>query len=303
VAQIARTVARALGANEDLVEAIVLAHDLGHTPFGHSGERVLNRLLREQGGFEHNHQSLRVVDFLEVRSDQYRGLNLSYETRAGLLKHGTNFPNYPHPVPLPELYGWPSIEAQIANASDEIAYRTHDVDDGLRSNLLEWDQLSELKLWRLGVERATKNGSKEGRRLRLQAIVGMIDMLASDLIEATSARIREFGITSLDDVHHASQRMVGFSEQMIPAADELAGFLEDWMYRHYRVVRMALKAERILQDLWQAYLEDPRQLPPQLLEGRREEPQARVIGDYLAGMTDRFAVEEHRKLFDPRAHV
>jgi dGTPase len=303
VAQIARTIARALGVNEDLTEAIVLAHDLGHTPFGHSGERVLNRLLEQHGGFEHNRQSLRIVDFLEVRSDRYRGLNLSYETRAGLLKHGADFPRYPHPVPLPKLRGWPSIEAQIANASDEIAYHTHDIDDGLRSGLLEWDELSELELWRRALERSA-NGAREDRRtLRPGAIIGMIDLLATDLIEATAARLGERGGASGDDVCEATEAMVGFSAQMSRPVLELAAFLRTHMYRHHRVVRMALKAERILQDLWTAYLQDPRQLSPQLLEGRDDEPQARVIADYLAGMTDRFALEEHRKLFDPHAHV
>ncbi|MGH7292896.1 MAG: dGTP triphosphohydrolase, partial [Myxococcota bacterium] len=166
VAQIARTVARALGANEDLVEATVLAHDIGHPPFGHAGERVLHGLMKAHGGFEHNRQSLRIVDWLEDRSERYPGLNLTAETRAGILKHGSDFPRYAHPVPLPDLGKGPTIEAQIANLSDEIAYHTHDLDDGLRADLLDWDALAELALWRRATAVLRAEGTADARTLR-----------------------------------------------------------------------------------------------------------------------------------------
>ena len=303
VSQIARTVARSLGVNEDLSEGIVLAHDLGHTPFGHSGQQVLHRLLKEHGGFEHNRQSLRIVDFLEVRSNRYRGLNLTHETREGLLKHGSEFPRYAHPVPLPELRGWPSAEAQIANLADEIAYHTHDVDDGLRSGLLEWDALSDLPIWRPALERARAEGSDDPQVLRPRVIAELIDMLASDLIEASGARLTAHGIGSAAGIRDAPEPEVAISREMPDAKRELAAFLRENLYRHHRVVRMAAKAERILQDLWNVYTRDPRQLPPQALRGGEGEVPERAIADYLAGMTDRFAMDEHGKLFDPHAHV
>ena len=304
VAQIARTIARALGVNEDLTEAIVLAHDLGHTPFGHSGQQALHRLLSEQGGFEHNRQSLRIIDFLELRSNRYRGLNLTYETRAGLLKHGSQFPHYAHPLPLPELRTWPSVEAQIANLADEIAYHNHDIDDGLRSGLLDWEALSAVALWRRAFEHVRRRGDAESRGLRPRVIVALIDMLASDLIETSDARLSSHTIGSTLEVQEAAEPMVAFSPEVREATDELARFLHEKLYRNHRVVRMAAKAERILQDLWTAYTQDPRQLPPQVLRDRQDaEVPERAIADYLAGMTDRFAMDEHRKLFDPHAHV
>jgi dGTPase len=303
VAQIARTVARSLGVNEDLSEGIVLAHDLGHTPFGHSGQQVLHRLLKDHGGFEHNRQSLRIVDFLEVRSNRYRGLNLTHETRGGLLKHGSEFPRYAHPVPLPELRGWPSAEAQIANLADEIAYHTHDVDDGLRSGLLEWDALSDLSIWRPALERARAEDSDDQQVLRPRVIAELIDMLASDLIESSGARLIAHEIGSAAEIRDAPEPMVAFSREMADAKRELAAFLRENLYRHHRVVRMAAKAERILQDLWHVYTGDPRQLPPQVLRDGEGEVPERAIADYLAGMTDRFAMDEHGKLFDPHAHV
>jgi len=303
VGQIARTIARALAVNEDLTEAIVLAHDLGHTPFGHSGQQALHRLLVEHGGFEHNRQSLRIIDFLEIRSNRYRGLNLTHDTRAGLLKHGAEFPRYAHPVPLPELGAQPSVEAQIANLADEIAYHNHDIDDGLRSGLLEWDALSELTLWRRALDRTRSEGGNELQARRPRVIVALIDMLVSDLIEASSAQLTSHEIGSSVEVRDAAEVLVGFSPEMAEATRELALFLQEALYRHHLVLRMAAKAERILQDLWAVYTADPRQLPPQVLSERGQEGPERAIGDYLAGMTDRFAMDEHRKLFDPHAHV
>jgi dGTPase len=302
-AQIARTLARTLGANEDLTEAIVLAHDLGHTPFGHSGERALHRLMREHGGFEHNRQSLRIVDLLELRSRRYRGLNLTHETRAGICKHGTDAVRYPHPVTLPELDAQPSVEAQIGDVTDEIAYHAHDIDDGLRSGLLEWDAMRGLPIW----ERATERLPREERPLRTdlrpRMIVALIDLLATDLMETTSRRLQESAVETPEEARALNQRVVGFSADLAKQVRELATFLRENLYQHYQVVRMAAKAERILGDLWQAYRSDPRQLPPSVLERDSDEPFERSLADYLACMTDRFAMDEHRKLFDPHTSV
>ena len=296
-AQIARTVARALGANEDLTEAIALAHDLGHTPFGHSGERAMHRLLNEFGGFEHNRQSLRVVDWTERRRPEYRGLNLTLETRSGLLKHGSEFPLYPHPVELPQLTASPSIEAQIANLCDDIAYHNHDIDDGLRSGLLLPEDLEDLRLWGAAAIRAG------GDAMPAQVIVGMIDLLASDLIEESSRRLQASGSPTAAELMARPAPLVGFSDDIAKAKEELARFLLDSMYRHHKVLRMGVKAERILEELWSAYMREPKLLPARALEPAQGEPPERAIADYLAGMTDRFAMDEHRKLFDPHAHV
>lgn len=295
--QIARTVARALGCNEDLTEAIVLAHDLGHTPFGHSGERALHGLLGEFGGFEHNRQSLRIVDWLERRYPDFDGLNLCLETRAGILKHGAEYPRYTHPAPMPELDPQPGAEAQIANLADDIAYHNHDVDDGLRSGLLQEDDLAELALWKSARGAVGRDASQA------RVIVAMIDTLASDLVHASSERLRESGVKSADELRAQPTRLVGFSEAVGAAKQELADFLQNRMYRHPQVARMGAKAERILTDLWGAYTGDERLLPVRELERAAGEPVERAIGDYLAGMTDRFAMDEHRKLFDPHAHV
>jgi dGTPase len=303
VAQVARTIARALGANEDLTEAIVLAHDLGHTPFGHAGERALHALMREHGGFDHNRQSLRLVDLLETRSDRYRGLNLTQETRAGILKHGDDFSEEGHPLPLPELGKNPGVEAQIADLADEVAYYNHDIDDGLRSGLIELEALSGVTLWREAVEAARAGREVEPRVLRARAIVCLINRLATDIVETSVRRLEASGVRSAREVRDLGERVVAYSEPTAAAAGELARFLSENLYSHHQVVRMAAKAERILRDLWTAYTSDPRQLPPQVLERAAEESLERSIADYLAGMTDRFAMDEHRKLFDPHAHV
>jgi dGTPase len=302
-AQVARTVARVLGANEDLTEAIALAHDLGHPPFGHAGEKVLHELMAEHGGFEHNRQSLRTIDHLELRSPRYRGLNLTHETRAGILKHGTAHPRYGHPVPLPELGRSPGIEAQIANQCDAIAYHTHDIDDGLRAGILGWDELSDVALLRRVLDelRPPRSGGTAEARPRLA--IALIDVLATDLASASSERLQASGIGSPEEAQARSEPLVAHSAEVENQRRELASFLHERFYRHHLVVRMADKAERILRDLWQAYRSDPRQLPPQALQAAEGEPPARAIADYVAGMTDRFAMDEHRKLFDPHSHV
>ena len=300
VSQIARTVARALGANEDLTESIALAHDLGHTPFGHSGQRALHRLMREHGGFEHNRQSLRIVDVLERRSPHYRGLNLTHETRGGVLKHGGDFPRYAHPVPLPELGRAPALEAQIADVADEIAYDNHDVDDGLRSGFLDLEALLDVPIWREAWERA---GEGDARVRRARAIASLIDALATDLIESTARRLEEAGFASPAEVEAADTPVVCFSEPTGVRIRELARFLSENLYQHPQVLRMAAKGERILRELWDAYTQDARLLPGGALHPAGDEPRERAVADYLAGMTDRFAMDEHRKLFDPHAHV
>jgi dGTPase len=301
-AQVARSVARALGANEDLTEAIALAHDLGHPPFGHAGEKVLHELMAEHGGFEHNRQSLRTVDHLEVRTRAYRGLNLTHETRAAILKHGTSHPRYGHPVPLPQLGRSPSAEAQIANQCDAIAYHTHDIDDGLRAGLLVWEELFELGLLRRVADATPLIRPRGDAEQRPRLGIALIDVMATDLASASWERLAASGVASAEDVL-ASEPLIAFSAGLEAQRREVAAFLQERFYRHPLVVRMAAKAERILRDLWRAYLSDPRQLPPHALETAAGEPPARAIADYVAGMTDRFAMDEHRKLFDPHQHV
>ena len=294
VAQIGRTLARALGANEDLTEAIMLAHDLGHTPFGHSGERVMHRLLEAQGGFEHNRQSLRIVDLLERRSNRHAGLNLTHETRAGILKHGVDYPRYPHPVELPRLGASPALEAQIANRADEIAYHAHDLDDGLRSGLLRAEALHEVALWRRALARARVDAEV----LAAPVVAALIDVLATDLIETSRARMEESGVASAADVRAQPESLISFTPRIEQERRELAAFLMDHLYRHPEVAKIAGRAEPVLGDLWAAYSADPGLIPERARRGTAQEPPERALADYLAGMTDRFALDEHRRLCD-----
>ncbi len=294
--QIARTVARALRVNEDLAEAVALAHDLGHTPFGHAGERVLDELLRDDGGFDHNRQTLRIVDWLEERSPGFRGLNLTWETREGLLKHGCR---WEHPVPVPPATPQSSLEAQIADACDEIAYTNHDLDDGLRSGLLDLERLEAVPLWRdarRGAER--RAGPARERVLRAQTIVSLINALVTDLVETTASRLEKADLADADALRQSDERLLGFSEPMAAAKAELKAFLHEHLYHHPRVVRMTRKGERVLADLYRVYREDPRLLPEHVRERFAEDGEARATADYVAGMTDRFALVEHRKLLD-----
>jgi len=300
-AQIARTMARALRLNEDLAEAIVLAHDLGHTPFGHAGERALHRLLKDAGGFDHNRQTLRVVDLLEERYPGFRGLNLTWETREGILKHGAP---WEHPVPLPPRTPERSLEAQLADLADEVAYTNHDLDDGLRSGLLTLEMLESCALWsqmRRSVERRTAGAS--WRILRAQIIVALINHIVTDVVEESAARLRKLGPGSVDEIRASTIPLVRPSEEVAQAARELKRFLFENLYHHPRVLRMNRKAERILVDLYRIYRDDPRQLPRHVLQRFGEDGEARVIADYIAGMTDRFALAEHKKLLDPHEPV
>jgi dGTPase len=295
--QIARTIARALRVNEELAEAIALAHDLGHTPFGHAGERSLDLLLEKEGGFDHNRQTLRIVDLLEVRYPEFRGLNLTAETREGILKHGCD---WEHPVPLPELMPSPSIEAQTTDVSDEVAYTNHDLDDGLRSGLLSLEMLDEVRLWqraRASVE--DRLGQAAERVLRAQTTVALINHLATDLIEASGRRLRAADLDSADDVRARLSPIVGFSDKVEEDKADLKNFLQLRLYSHPQVVETTQRAQRILAALFRVYLRDPRKLPAHVVARFDEEGEARAVGDYIAGMTDRFAIVEHRRLVDP----
>lgn len=298
VAQIGRTLARALGANEDLVEAICLSHDLGHPPFGHSGEVALNRLMQDYGGFDHNKQSLRIVTELERRYPEWPGLNLTWEVREGIVKHETEYDIADAGAFEPDKRG--HLEAQICNAADELAYTAHDLDDGLRSNLIELEDLTGLGLWErvrasLGWQ---GNGLDELNRHRL--IRRLIGIEVDDLVQATDGRLTAAGVASVEALQHLPHNVIGWSDTLQAENRQLKRILYDKMYRHYRVVRMQVKAENILSALFNAYMTEPAQLPREIRQ-RAEAPgdQARAVCDYIAGMTDRYALDEHSKLFDP----
>jgi dGTPase len=293
-AQIARTLARALRLNEDLAEAIVLAHDLGHTPFGHAGERVLDGLLEDAGGFDHNRQSLRVVDLLEERHPGYRGLNLTSETREGILKHGAG---WAHPVALPPETPSHSLEAQLGDLADEIAYTNHDLDDGLRAELLTLEGLDGVALWREAREavRTRAEGAEEGV-LRAQTIVALLDGLATDLVETSAARLEATGVDSVEAVRALAEPCIAFSDPTRSGFYALKHYLFDHFYMHPRVLRRSSRAERILGDLFRAYRADPSRLPEHVSARFAGDGELRAIADYIAGMTDRFALAEHGRL-------
>jgi dGTPase len=302
-AQIARTIAGALRLNGDLAEAVALSHDLGHTPFGHAGERVLQELMAAHGGFEHNAQSLRIVDELEERYPRFRGLNLTWEVREGIVKHS---PPYDKPLAADFAPGEaPSLEAQIVDYSDEIAYNSHDIDDGLKSSLLTLEQLDGVAIWRRAYTEVRQHSPQASPRIwRYQAIRRIIDRLVTDLIETVERRMAQHGIETLEDVRAFGRPLAAFSPELEAERTELKAFLMENLYRHYRVVRMAVKAKNVMTELFRAYMAEPSQLPPHILARQRGgEPVARVVADYIAGMTDRFALDEYRKLFDPFAKV
>jgi len=298
VAQIARSIARRLHLNEDLAEAISLAHDLGHTPFGHAGQDALNACMKPYGGFEHNLQSLRVVDLLEERYAAFDGLNLCFETREGILKHCSA----EKAVQLGEIGARflhnrrPSLEAQIANLADEIAYNNHDVDDGLRSGLITLEQLAEVPLVGKHLH-AVRQAYPElpERRMVHETVRRMINTLVSDLIQQSERNIGKQAITTLEEVRGAPP-MIAFSSDMNEQQRALKNFLRTNLYRHYRVMRMSAKAQRIITDLFRVFIDDNRLLPPQFQQ-QAESDSARAVADYIAGMTDRYAIREHRRLF------
>jgi len=300
-AQIGRSVARALGLNEELTETLALGHDLGHTPFGHSGERVMDELMRDHGGFEHNRQTLRILEVLEERYADFPGLNLTWEVREGIIKHQPESDAAASAEYAPGEA--PTLEAQTIDFVDEIAYNNHDVDDGLTSRMITVEQIRGVRLFREAHEAALARGIKDERIAQHETIRRIIDGCARDLIARTLDQLREARVESVDDVRRAGRRLVAYSAEMGEKVRELKSFLLKNMYRHYRVVRMGDKAGRILRDLFHSYTEEPLQLPPRFQERIEKEGLHRVVCDYIAGMTDRFALDEHRKLFDPLVRV
>jgi dGTPase len=301
VAQIGRTLARAIGANEDLTEAICLAHDLGHPPFGHSGETILSRLMRDHGGFNHNKQSFRIVTELEHRYPDFPGLNLTYEVLEGMVKHETEYDVSDARDFNPDLRG--DIEAQIANVADELTYTAHDLDDGLRSGMITASMLEGMLLWEIVLKSIGWSGENSGAELddltRHRIVRRLIGIEVNDLIHSTDQRLRESGIRSVDELQRLPYNVVSFSEDTRRRNRELKDFLYNNLYRHYRVTRMAVKAERTLKELFDAYCSEPMILPKHIQELIAERGLEHTVCDYIAGMTDRYAIEEYTKLFDP----
>jgi dGTPase len=297
VSQIGRSLARSLAANEDLVEAVCLAHDLGHPPFGHSGEAALSRLMDGHGGFDHNRQSLRIVTTLERRYPSFPGLNLTWETREGIVKHETAFDIPDMSEYSPDERG--TLEAQIANAADECAYTSHDLDDGLRSGMLTPEDLADLDLWALLREAAGWNAGLLDELTRHRMIRAFIGLAVKDIARSTERRLAGLKPASPDDVRRLPENIVGHSDSLRAPLEALRGRLFEKLYRHWRVMRMAVKAEKFLSELFAAYVANPRILPPAALERAGEEDIRRIACDYIAGMTDRFALEEYEKLTDP----
>ncbi len=293
-AQIARTLARALRLNEDLAEAVALAHDLGHTPFAHAGERVLDELMRDEGGFDHNRQTLRVVDLLEFRYPAFDGLNLCFETREGLLKHGCD---WPHPVAVPELENQRYLEAQIADLADEIAYSNHDLDDGLSSGILERDELESLWIWREARKIAEDRWAQAGAQVEArQIITALIDLWVHDAIESSSDRLERARPDTADDARRCEEPLIGYSPDVESGKRELKQYLREHFYYHPRVRRMTDRAEQILTDLFAIHRADLSLLPEKVRGGSGQEDPARMVCDYIAGMTDRFAMATHARL-------
>jgi dGTPase len=309
VAQIARTIARALRLNETLVEAICLAHDLGHTPFGHAGQDALNACMRDYGGFEHNLQSLRVVDELEEHYASFPGLNLTFETREGILKH-CSLSNARKLGELGERFiqrRQPTLEAQIANLADEIAYNNHDLDDGIRAGLITVDELKQVPLFRRQYDVVVgAYPNVNGRRLVHEVVRRMISHVVSDLIETTTAHLRTAAPANVEDVRKAPGALVKFSDAVAAEHLELKQYLRDHVYRHYRVLRMTSKADAVISSLFTTFFSRPELLPTehqqiatQMEANSGDAGRARAVADYIAGMTDRYAIVEHERLFDP----
>ena len=310
VAQIARTVSRVLGLHEELTEGIALAHDLGHTPFGHAGQDALNACMADHGGFEHNRQSLRVVDVLEEKYAEFPGLNLTFEAREGILKHCARA-QAAELGDVGERFltgGRPSLEAQVTNLTDELAYNNHDVDDGLRAGLVTLEQLRGIRLFREQHDEVLARWPDLPLRKVIHEVIRrMINRQVVDLVETSTRRIEAHRPASVDEVRAAGADLIAFGDEMRERHLELKRFLRTALYRHHRVHRMTVKARRIIAELFAALMDDPRVLPPdfqdhvaQLEADAGTAGRARAVADYIAGMTDRFAIGEHRRLFDPR---
>lgn len=309
VAQIGRSVARALYANEELTEAISLAHDLGHTPFGHAGQDALNECMKDYGGFEHNMQSLRIVDHLEEKYAEFDGLNLTFETREGILKHcsvkkaaelgdvGERFINKMQS----------GLEAQIANIADEIAYNNHDVDDGLRAGLLDVDQMREVDLFNQHFEEVMQQYPQiDQRRATHEIIRRMINCQITDLLDASNARIRQHNPSSREDIQKLPEPIAAYSDSLREKTLQLKRFLRQNLYQHYRVHRMSMKAQKVISSLFEAFINDIKMLPAHTFENARsaehqqgDSGRATVIADYIAGMTDRYAIMEYERIINP----
>ncbi len=297
VTQIGRTIARALGANEDLVEAVCLAHDLGHPPFGHSGESTLAKMMKDHGGFDHNKHSLRIVTELEKRYPDFDGLNLSWEVLEGIVKHETEYDQSDARDYNPEFRG--SLEAQITNVADEMAYTAHDLDDGLRSGMITEDMLSGIELWEILLGTVgIRNGHLDDLN-RHRIIRKLIGMEVTSLVNHTAETLRQSSVTSVKELQSLSYNVVGFDEEMTQRNRQLKDFLYRNLYRHYRVMRMQTKAEATLTRIFQMYVSEPSVLPTHIQLLVAERGLERAVCDYIAGMTDRFAVEEYKRLFDP----
>jgi dGTPase len=301
VAQIARSIARSLGLNQDLTEAVALAHDLGHTPFGHSGEKVLNEIMVEDGGFEHNAQSYRIVTHLEDKYPDFRGLNLSFEVLEGIDKHRTRYDR-----PLDALGEQYTLEAQIVDLADEIAYTSHDLDDGLTSGLLEFDGLGQTGLWKRNYKKVLeKNPGLPSNKVKYQTVRSIINEEVTDLLTEADRRLQAHGIQNPGQVRACPEELVSFSPSFRQEHLEMKHYLFQNMYRHPKVTRMEGKAGKVLKELFRIYEESPDILPGNTREKIRlgQEPLRRIICDYIAGMTDRFAIEEFEKLTEPSIRV
>ncbi len=301
VAQIARTFARSLGANEDLTEAIALVHDLGHTPFGHSGERKMNELMRPYGGFNHQEQSLRIVTDLEKRFPDFPGLNLTYEVREGIAKHETEY-DVVNPVEYNPAEA-ATLEAQLTSAADETAYSTADLDDGLRAGIIDARDLNDIPFWQDWCKITEECKDRFNDVMRHRFIRWLVGRQVTDFVTATDARLRERNVDSVQALRALGKPVVAFSEEMERKNRMLKDYLMENFYQYYRVSRMASKAEHVLEELFNAYLNDPRVLPETVRARMDEQAPARVVCDYIAGMTDRYALQEFQRLFDPETQV
>ncbi len=302
VAQIARGIARSMGLNEELAEAIALSHDLGHTPFGHSGEDVMNELMQAHGGFEHNRQSLRVVEELEERYPNFSGLNLTFETREGIIKH-SSYHDHPKVSEMQDFLPGvvPTLESQIINLADEIAYNNHDIDDGLTSGMLELAELREqvLLVDRIYRQVETRYPGIDETRKKYQAISHLIGFLINDLVTHSAATLQEQNIRSLDDLRAKNVMAIAFSPETRRENTELKRFLYKNLYTHYRVERMRIKGRMVLTALFRVYCDTPTLLPKKYEPMIESHGKERIICDYIAGMTDRYALDEYKKLFEP----
>ncbi len=300
VAQISRSIARALGLNEDLVEAIALSHDLGHPPFGHAGEDALDELMQGSGGFNHNRQSLRVVDELEHKYPEYVGLNLSWEIRESIAKHGKIGPG----IDVDEEFkpDWcPNLEAQLADLADSLAYNSHDIDDGLRANFIGHKDLKQVQIWAEIEEEVRKeyNVKVSDRTFTARMVSRLIDRQVKDLLESTLARLEVNNIHSIGDVRKHGALLVGYSPEMEKLMGELMSFLSERLYQHYRTLKAGERAKRFIARIFEEYRREPKQLPPDHLQRAESEGVDRAICDYIAGMTDRYCQDEFKRLFHP----